>query len=413
MQVVHLLRKYNPAEWGGTETAVKRLVDGLHFHGVNPVVYCPELDIPSTDDPFQMAGYPVRRFKACVPVWGISDRQKKQLVSVGGNLMSFQVIWDLLMEKDVSVIHTHTHNRLGGIALTVARIRKIPLVVTVHGGVLDLPAAARDYLLKPLAGGFEWGKVFGLPLRSRRVLQDADAILTCNKTEADLLQKKYPCQRIVVQPHGVPCSHFEKDVREQALTAFPQIKGRQLLLVVGRIDPVKNQGWIIDHIAPVFEKFPKAVLAFAGAPTDSLYFEEIRQKVFSRGWGERVFFLGGIPPGDPALTGLMQQASVLLLPSLSETFGLVILEAWASGTTVVSSRTSGAKSMINHGENGWLFDLENPSGFVSATESALLRTDLARQYAAAGKARVKAEFDDRVLGGRVKKLYGELMEFRR
>src|SRR5687767_2431626 len=156
MRVAHVLRKYNPEEWGGTETAVKRLLDGLRSHDVTSVVYCPKITHEPSKDPFLEAGYPVKRFTACVPVWGISEEQRKQLISVGGNILSFDVIWSLYEEKNLSVIHTHTGNRLGGIALTIARLRKVPLVVTVHGGALDLPQEAREYLMKPLKGGVEW-----------------------------------------------------------------------------------------------------------------------------------------------------------------------------------------------------------------------------------------------------------------
>src|SRR5438094_7427405 len=105
MRVVHLLRKCDPAEWGGTETAVQRLMEGLREHGVESVVFCPRVDAapergvhaaspferrgvsenpgascaanakrrerraPTLSDPLAAAGWPVRRFRACVPVW--------------------------------------------------------------------------------------------------------------------------------------------------------------------------------------------------------------------------------------------------------------------------------------------------------------------------------------------------------
>jgi len=132
MQVAHLLRKYNPREWGGTETAVKRLFDGLQHHGIDSIAYCPTINPPAERDPFAESGFKVKRFNASVPVWGISCEQREALVAMGGNLMSFSAFWSLLNEKNISLIHTHTHNRLGGIALTIARIRKIPLVVTIR-----------------------------------------------------------------------------------------------------------------------------------------------------------------------------------------------------------------------------------------------------------------------------------------
>src|SRR5437016_14313164 len=105
MRVIHLLRKYDPAEWGGTESAVQRLFEGLRRHGVTPVMYCPRIKpaplaesraATSSDGrprggaspgpgpqngPLSPAlspsegergSYSVRRFRACVPIWGIS-----------------------------------------------------------------------------------------------------------------------------------------------------------------------------------------------------------------------------------------------------------------------------------------------------------------------------------------------------
>ena len=138
IKVAHLLRKYNPGEWGGTETAVMRLIEGLRQHAAEPVVYCPRLDCTVANDPFATAGIPVKRFRSVLPVWRISADQRRQSISVGGNLLSFDLIGRLLREKNLSLIHTHTLNRLGGTALTVARLRGIPLVVTIHGGFLDL-----------------------------------------------------------------------------------------------------------------------------------------------------------------------------------------------------------------------------------------------------------------------------------
>ena len=410
MRVAHLLRKYNPAEWGGTETAVKRLLDGLRFHGVENVVFCPRLHRPLTSDPLAEGGCEIKRYKAFVPVWGISQEQKEQLVSVGGNLMSLDLPTSLLMEKDLSVIHTHTGNRLGGIALTIARRKKIPLVASIHGGVLDLPDKAKEYLRKPLEGGVEWGKVFGLFLRSRQVLEKANAVLTCNKREAELLREKFPAKRIIVQAHGVPAADYARDQRKAARDAFPQIVGRQVLLIVGRLDPVKNQKWVVEQAPKIFAKFPNALLVLAGSCTDAAYGDDLRQTICQNGLTDRVLLTGGLPPGDPRLIGLFQSAEVVLLPSISETFGLVILEAWAAGTAVISSRTSGAREIVETGRNGWLFDLDNPAGFHGALGEALSNRGATTQLAAAGRALVTEKFDTNALAGQVKALYQELIE---
>ena len=57
MRVAHVLRKYNPAQWGGTETAVKLLLDGLNEQQVAGTVYAPRLESPGTSDPMREAGH--------------------------------------------------------------------------------------------------------------------------------------------------------------------------------------------------------------------------------------------------------------------------------------------------------------------------------------------------------------------
>src|SRR5690349_24413419 len=187
MRVAHLLRKLDPAEWSGTEMAIQRLFDGLRANGVDPVVYCPRLQTNGAQDPLRSSGFEVQRFKAFVPILGLSRQRKRQLVSVGGNLLSFDLLPTLWRDRDLAVMHAHTLGRIGGIALTVAKQRQVPFVVTIHGGVLDLPENIRRSFNAPIEHGWEWGKLFGLLFQSHRLFRDADAILTCHEKEASLL----------------------------------------------------------------------------------------------------------------------------------------------------------------------------------------------------------------------------------
>jgi hypothetical protein len=196
MRVAHLLRKYDPTEWGGTETAIARLTAGLAAQGVDSVVYAPRLPrtmtaaegasqlsdmggtpmppvtaakrgtgVPPVDsqqtgrrpaaDPLVAAGCVVRRFRAFVPVWGIAAERKRQLVAVGGNLLSFDLPGALWREPGLDVIHAHVLGRLGAIGRAVARRRRLPFVLSVHGGAYDLPSAVRQGLVQPAAGGWD------------------------------------------------------------------------------------------------------------------------------------------------------------------------------------------------------------------------------------------------------------------
>ncbi len=411
MRTIHLLRKYNPREWGGTETAIQRLFEGLRHHGVTSIVYSPRLDGDSqVADPLKSAGCQVKRFRASVPVWGISRDEKRQLVSVGGNLMSFDLLPSLWLQKEISVIHTHTLGRIGAIGRTVARCRHVPLVVTIHGGVLDLPQKMKDAFEHPVRKGWEWGRLFGLLFRSHALLEEADAIVTCNPREAALWQERFPSKRIVVQHHGVPMELYQKDQRAAARAAFPQLANRRILLSVGRLDPVKNQAWLIEQAPMILREHPGTVLVFAGACTDEAYGKTLAKRIKELRIGDQVVLTGGLPPGDARLVGLLQQAEVLVLPSVSETFGLVLLEAWAAGTTVIASRTSGASALIINAFNGWLFDLEQPGIFHEALGRTLTDAGLRKEQAAHGAALVAAAYNNDVLAGRMKELYELLIE---
>ncbi|MEW6306710.1 MAG: glycosyltransferase family 4 protein [Verrucomicrobiota bacterium] len=411
MRVAHLLRKCNAAEWGGTETAVQRLLEGLRAHRVNAVVYCPHIrNNGHHPDPLAEAGWTVKRFNACLPILGVPEQRKRQLIAVGGNLMSFDLLPALWREPDLDVIHTHTLGRLGAIALNVARRRGLPFVVTIHGGLLDLPTQLKSDLDQLGNGGWEWGKMFSLLLQTRRFFANADVVITCNEKEANLFSRQYPDKRVMVQAHGVPLARYQQDQRETARQAFPQLHNRDVLLAVGRLDPVKNQSWLIEHAPPLFKRFPDAALVLAGPCTDETYGQLIQQKIDHLGLADRVLLTGGMPPDDPRLIGLMQEAKALLLPSISETFGLVILEAWAAGIPVIASRTTGSCALIQHGRNGWLFSLVHPGEFHDAVSSVLQCPELSRELAAAGHELVRNHHDSVALAGRMKRLYEQLME---
>jgi alpha-maltose-1-phosphate synthase len=407
MRVAHILRKYDPAEWGGTETALLRLTEGLRRHGTESVVFGPRTEFEPLTDPLSTGGARVRRFGASVPVWGLSRELRRRMQRMGGNLWSFDLLPALLREPGLDVMHTHALGRLGGIAMTAAAWRRIPFVVSIHGGALDMSAGLRQSLERPDVRGFEWGRLFGALVGARKLFDRADAILACNDTEARLLRERHPRCRVLVQPHGIPLALFRRDHRATALEAFPELRGRSVLLAPGRIDVVKNQPWLVERMRSLIERHPAALLVFAGPATDSACLAALQRRIDDLGLRSHVLLTGGLPAGDPKLIGLFQLARAVVLASVSETFGLVILEAWAAGTPVIASRTSGACSLIRDGINGWLFDLACPEEFQEAVGWTLEHPNSAALIAEAAAKRV-AEYDGDAVASRLNQLYHDL-----
>lgn len=409
MRAAHILRKYVPAEWGGTETALQGLATGLAAHGVTSVVYHPASGRAETD-PLAAAGCEMRPFRAHLPILGLPPAERQRMLAVGGNLVSFELPRLLSREPGLTVINSHALGRLGGIACTIARRRNIPFVVTIHGGVLAVPELMKQQLKgRPHPGSLEWGQLFGWWWRARHILQEADAIITCNTSEAKLLGARYPDQLIVTQPHGVNTLIYQTDQRDTARAAFPSIVGHDLLLCVARIDPVKNQAWLVQEFPAILARHPKTMLVLVGACTNADYGAALQREIRRLGLDGRVLLTGGVPPRDPRLTGLLQLASAAILPSINETFGLVIVEAWAAGLPMLANRSAGSLELLREGENGCLFNSEQPREFHAQLDRALLDPVFRHRLITTGR-ECAGRYDTVAMAGQVKQLYARLAE---
>ncbi|MDB6003797.1 MAG: hypothetical protein JWR15_784 [Prosthecobacter sp.] len=409
MQISHILRKYDAAQWGGTETALQRLVQGLQQHGISSAVHAPGSANRADTEKLRETDAAIQRYRAFIPVAGISAAQREALTSWGGNLFSFDLFWQL-RASGADVMHSHALNRIAGISLMAARTRGVPHAITLHGGSLDVPDEVHSNLIAPLKGGFEWGKALGALVRSRQVLKHTDAIFTCNPREAALLQKKYPSQRILVQPHSVPAAHYAIDNQAAALKAFPQIAGRDLIVKVARLDPAKNLPWLVRQLPAIKRRHPRAMLVLIGAGTSQAVVAELHHEIARLGLGNDVLLTGGLASGSAELIGLVQSARLFVLSSTAEPFGIVILEAWAAGTPVLSSRTSGAASLIEHGQTGLLYDLDQTADFHSGIDTLMINNRLHRHLSATALEHVRADFDIPTIAGRVARVYEELVE---
>lgn len=412
MNIAHLLRKYELDEWGGTETSLRNICRGLLMDGVDSTIFCPvsskkhEFTGASTD-PLQELGCKIIRYHSLIPVWNLSEQQKKDYRKVGGNLLSFDLPWLLWKEKDISLIHSHTLNRLGAIGYHLAKLRKIPFVLTIHGGYYGIPNAIQENFQREIKNGIEWGKVIGFFLGSRYLLDRADAIITLNKREGELLKERFPNKSILIQHHGIDYDCFQNDCTSIAMTVFPEVRDRTILLTVGRIDPQKNQLWLVKEMPQVLKVCPNALLLLVGSSTNENYEREVRSEIVKSGLQNKVLLLNNLPFLDKSLIGLYQLAKVFILPSILEEFGLVILEAWAAGTQVISSSTVGAKDLIINNKNGWLFDLSNSQDFHNKLAIALSGT-YSKSVIEEGKKLTRTKYNIQVEVDKLNTLYHEL-----
>jgi len=395
VRTVQVPRRFVRHAWGGTETVILETSRRLPGLGHETEVLCPNA-LADTDEE-TIDGVRVRRTGYFYPYLGLSGDARAQLDRKAGNLVSFPLLRELLARPGLDLVHLHTGKRLGGMVRTAARLRGIPYVVSLHGGVHDVPEEEARTWTEPAAGAWEWGKALGWCFGSRRVLDDAAAILCVGEGERRLTQARYPAKRVEYLPNGVDVARFERGEGRRFRAARGIPPGAELLLVVARVDPQKNQALAIDVLQALAGERPGLHLVLAGPVTDPAYAGSLRASVRARGLDARVHFVADLPPRSQELVDAYHAADLVLLPSIHEPFGIVTLEAWAARRAVVASRTGGIPFLVEDGRDGVLLDPADLGAWVRVTRN-LLDDRLSREaLAEAGRRKAASEYDwDRV-----------------
>jgi D-inositol-3-phosphate glycosyltransferase len=158
--------------------------------------------------------------------------------------------------------------------------------------------------------------------------------------------------------------------------------------VAARLQPLKGLDLAIEAIAAVpADVRPELVVSGDASADFDGYIDELSELARLRGIGESVHFIG--PQSRKALAELLRQARVVLIPSHSETYGLVALEAAASRVPVVAAASGGLREAVVDGVTGIVLDSRDPGVWARAIARLLTDGDEAR--ALSSRARARAE----------------------
>jgi D-inositol-3-phosphate glycosyltransferase len=172
--------------------------------------------------------------------------------------------------------------------------------------------------------------------------------------------------RIRIVAPGVDHAFFGPGDRGQARRALALPKEGPLLLFVGRIQPLKGVAVAVRALASLHADHPQAHLVVVGGPSGPQGRSEVvrlEALVAELGLDEQVLFVD--PQPHELLSTYYRAADVCLVPSRSESFGLVALEAAACGTPVVASDVGGLSTLIDHGRTGFLVEDPSPEAFAA------------------------------------------------
>jgi len=272
---------------------------------------------------------------------------------------------------------------------------------------LDVPLVATFHTLarvKAVAGDAEPAR---RELAEARVIGCCDAICASGPVEADQLVEYYGADpsRIEVVPPGVDHAFFSAGERSGARRALG-LDDRPTVLFVGRIQPLKGLTVAVRALDELTT--PDARLVVVGGPSGAEGDAEllrVRRLVAELGLTDRIEFVPPVP--HHLLSSHYRAADVVVVPSRSESFGLVALEAAACGIPVVASSVGGLRTLVDHDRTGFLVDSREPGAFAERLDELLGNPHRAVAMGRAGSARAE-QYAWSTTAGRLRRLYGDL-----
>ncbi len=212
-------------------------------------------------------------------------------------------------------------------------------------------------------------------------------------------------KKTVVIPFGINTESFIPTPESQAAAESLRTRlagSRPLLFFLGRLVYYKGA-----HVLVAAMQNLNAHLVIGG---EGPLRAELEQIVRETGCGSKITFAGSIPPDQ--LRIYYQAADLFILPSTdtSEAFGMVMLEAHASGTPVVSSDLPTGVTFVNeHGKTGLCVATHDPQALAEGIQSLLSDPERRRRMSDYARARACQIFDTRVMSARYHQLYEEVL----
>lgn len=243
------------------------------------------------------------------------------------------------------------------------------------------------------------------------VIGCADVLVANSIEERSQLQRLYGADpsRIEIVPPGVEHAFFSPGDRRGARRALGLDPDRPTLLFAGRIQPLKGLTVAVGALADLVASGHRdAMLVVVGGPSGVEGAAELaraQQLIAAAGLEHHVRFVE--PQPHHLLSSWYRAADVVLVPSRSESFGLVALEAAACGTPVVAAAVGGLRTLVEHGRTGLLVSGREPRAFAAATAEILDRPALAASLAQAAAERARG-YTWSTAAARLRRIYVDL-----
>lgn len=290
--------------------------------------------------------------------------------------------------KNADIVHLHAPNMLGAFCTFFIR-KKCRLLVHWHSDVINKGMLGK--IITPL----EWA-----------LLRRADGIVALTQAYADASAVIAPFKnKIMVVPHGIPDKKNECCTLNFKSSFTAQIKGRKIILAVGRLVPYKGFNVLVN--AAKYLSADSVVVIVGGGPLEN----DLKHAIVDAGVNDRVVLAGKL--SDDELNSLYERATLFCLPSMyrAEAFGVVLIEAMRCGLPIVASDIpgSGVPWVNQHDRSGLNVPVGDPVALAGACNQILASPELRRRLSEGARHRFVAEFTEDVSVNRMMKVYSQIL----
>jgi len=387
MRLVHVVPTYWPAvRYGGPIRSVHSLCKAQVRRGHDVEVFTTNIDGPNTLD--VQIGHPVDRDGVVVRYFSCG---------LGRRLFRSPQMKIQLQTAIAAAGFVHLHYIFVWPTLAAARLAEslsVPWCVSPRGALVPELVARKS----------RWVKSAWLSLFERRTLERAGFIHATSLLEAqDAVRFGYDLPPIRIVPNGVDLPDLKADCDFPAGIPAPAGQG-PLLLFLGRISWTKG----LDRLIPALARAPTARLVVAGNDEENLT-PRLISLARTIGVADRVVFAG--PVYGEQKNALLRCATLLVLPSYSESFGIVVLESLAMGRPVAVTAEVGLAPIVKTAGVGAVIP-SDPAAMGDAIAELLRDTTRLDDMGERGRILVKSRYSWDTVAGEMEAAYAQAIAMR-
>jgi len=227
-------------------------------------------------------------------------------------------------------------------------------------------------------------------------------VVSCSPFAEELRAEGFDPARIRLVLTGTPLRALPTAAEREAIRRRLRLPEGRSILYVGRLSPEKRVLRLLDAVQPVLNEVRDVHLLLLGDGPERTAVEE---KVDQLGLGARVRLCGTVDNVWDYLTA----GDAFVLPSLTESLSLALVEAMAAGLPVITTRQTGAVDAVRDGENGLLIDLDDLDGLTAAMKKIFHHPEWAKQLGRNARRTVEDRLTVDQMNDRYEQLYEEML----